>query len=289
MAAPVGPSTSACGPHKGCQKELVVARYKEDISWLERVDFAVTVYNTGPRMDCTIRHVHVIDMPNVKRESGAYLQHIVTRYDSLADVTFFCQGHPFDHSHDFVERLAHAYDEPTCLSYQYLPDIPDQWIKDLDLVTEKFGHVIRMGDALVQAHAQIPDWFDPAGWDYVFDCPMPRPLYFGYSAQYAVPKRFLRLRPVTFWRWLYDECDSGANGLSRTCPKCVNPWMLEGVFACLWRGDLYPHKEPRPEPPPTRPEPDQAELRRRKIELLEMQRKQRLKAGGCGGCGGRRR
>jgi hypothetical protein len=37
------------------------------------------------------------------REAEQWLNHIIWRYDTLADVTVFLQGHPHDHCHDFKE------------------------------------------------------------------------------------------------------------------------------------------------------------------------------------------
>jgi hypothetical protein len=37
------------------------------------------------------------------REAEQWLNHIIWRYDTLADVTVFLQGHPHDHCHDFIE------------------------------------------------------------------------------------------------------------------------------------------------------------------------------------------
>lgn len=45
------------------------------------------------------------------REAEQWLNHIIWRYDTLADVTVFLQGHPHDHCHDFknvVEDLGYV-------------------------------------------------------------------------------------------------------------------------------------------------------------------------------------
>ena len=73
--------------------ELVVARYDEDLGWLRRVPnaFRVTVYDKSGSAD------QGIALPNIGNETHTYFQHLETRYDDLADITVFCQGHPFDH------------------------------------------------------------------------------------------------------------------------------------------------------------------------------------------------
>lgn len=69
--------------------ELVVARYKEDITWLkEFTGHKHTVYNKfeGDNL-----------LPNIGFEAQTYLHHIVTRYEDLSEFTVFTQGNPFGH------------------------------------------------------------------------------------------------------------------------------------------------------------------------------------------------
>lgn len=81
--------------------ELVVARHCEDLGWLRRVpkEFTVTVYNKGETLAETQA------LPNIGREAHTYLHHLATRHATLADVTVFAQGHPFDHAPDLHHRL----------------------------------------------------------------------------------------------------------------------------------------------------------------------------------------
>ena len=75
-------------------KHLVIARYNENIDWVKNINCVdkIYLYNKGDNID--IEH---IKLPNINREAHTYIHHIVTNYDQLADITFFCQGHPFDH------------------------------------------------------------------------------------------------------------------------------------------------------------------------------------------------
>lgn len=80
--------------------ELVVSRYAEDLTWLARPPFdafrAVTVYDKNDRGDTSAGnpppYARVRRLPNVGREGHTILHHILTRYDSLADVTVFLVG-----------------------------------------------------------------------------------------------------------------------------------------------------------------------------------------------------
>lgn len=82
--------------------EVVVAQYREDISWTQALPYKVTVYtkNTGL-------------LPNIGREAHTYLYHIITRWNDLADYTAFVQGNPFDHSPGLIDRLAAFIGNPS--------------------------------------------------------------------------------------------------------------------------------------------------------------------------------
>lgn len=106
--------------------ELVVARYKEDLSWLKEVpsDIKIIVYNKGD----PIHNIKHIQRPNVGREGETYAHHIISRYDSLPEVTIFTQGNPFDHSPKFLDFLR-FFDR----SKQ--PSIPFQFVSSYKLTT----------------------------------------------------------------------------------------------------------------------------------------------------------
>ena len=83
--------------------EVVVARYREHIEWIRNVPRAlrVSVYDKGADLDPeAFPRAEIVQLPNVGFEAHTYLHHIVTRYATLAPLTVFCQGHPFDHVHD---------------------------------------------------------------------------------------------------------------------------------------------------------------------------------------------
>jgi hypothetical protein len=80
-------------------KSLVVARYKEDVSWLSKVspEWTVKVYDKGAG-----------DLPNFPgREAHTYLHHIVMNLyqQGIGDETAFVQGNPFDHCPSLLSDL----------------------------------------------------------------------------------------------------------------------------------------------------------------------------------------
>ncbi len=82
---------------------LVVARYNEDLSWIneaqaQNAELNVYIYNKHPS---PIEHVvgpyHYEYRPNVGNEAETYLYHIIRTYGWSDDVLLFVQGRPYDH------------------------------------------------------------------------------------------------------------------------------------------------------------------------------------------------
>lgn len=144
--------------------DLVVARYKEDVSWLSEVphNFNIIVYNKddtptrkprynvyakpmtstySARSSLTINHpnVRVIALPNIGRESDTYLYHIIKNYENLASKTIFTQGDPFVHSPDFLELLKKTdkFLSIQPLTDRYMGCTPPQKV----LEEKKSGHI----------------------------------------------------------------------------------------------------------------------------------------------------
>lgn len=93
--------------------DIVVAKYKESIDWL---DFFITngskiyLYDKSDQeiSDQNISDQNILEyinkgniiyekLPNVGRESHTYLYHILKHRDSLNEYTIFTQANPFDH------------------------------------------------------------------------------------------------------------------------------------------------------------------------------------------------
>lgn len=95
------------------QKEIVVAKYNEDLNWLNSLNGGkVTIYNKG-KDDSS----DSVKLPNIGREPQTYFHHIVNNYDNLSEWTFFTQGNPFDHVRNFVEIVNNwSVDKPNTIN-----------------------------------------------------------------------------------------------------------------------------------------------------------------------------
>ena len=76
------------------KKGLVVARYNENLDWINFInkDINVYIYNKGEE----VNNPNLASLPNIGREAHTYLTHIVNNYNNLDDILIFSQGNP-DH------------------------------------------------------------------------------------------------------------------------------------------------------------------------------------------------
>lgn len=74
--------------------KCVVAKYKEDVSWIKNYDLDYYIYNKDNE-----DHNFELNSPNIGRESETYIRFILDNYDILneRDKILFLQGNPFDH------------------------------------------------------------------------------------------------------------------------------------------------------------------------------------------------
>ena len=73
-------------------KCLIIARFKEDLSWLENhKDFKIKVYNKGNKL-IDNEYMKIENLKNVGRESHTWLYHIVNNYKNLNEISIFLQG-----------------------------------------------------------------------------------------------------------------------------------------------------------------------------------------------------
>ena len=89
---------------------LVIARYREDLSWLDRVpgEYDIVVYNKSNK-PCegfnSCKRIKLKQLHNHGKEADTYCQYILEHYDKLPRKIVFTQGDPFPHSPDFLKLL----------------------------------------------------------------------------------------------------------------------------------------------------------------------------------------
>lgn len=80
---------------------VVIARFKEDISWVKNLTHECIVFNKNEDDNSTFQH----NLPNKGREGHTFTNYIVNHYDDLPDYVIFLQGNPFDHCESVLEKI----------------------------------------------------------------------------------------------------------------------------------------------------------------------------------------
>ena len=166
--------------------ELVVARYLEDLSWLNNIppQIAARVTDKSPSGN----------LPNVGREAHTYLHHIVENYDALPDLTIFAQGKPFDHAFDFHKTLRAL----TAATADESGDVAAfRWL----------GHIIDTDDE--NGARLFATWSKNNGDERLdmngfhralFGTDGPQTYTFVLGAQFIASRELIRSRSLDFWR-----------------------------------------------------------------------------------------
>lgn len=146
-------------------KTLVVARYREDVSWITRVpkDWTVRVYDKGAGA-----------LPNRGREDYAYLFHIITNYDEIDGDVAFVQGNPFDHCPKVLEYLT----DDRIRTYGYCEDCDQSGMP-------------RIAGLCLDGHSAE------------LELPIPARYKFIAGAQFRVSPEQIHAHPLSFYRELF--------------------------------------------------------------------------------------
>jgi len=191
---------------------VVVAKYNEDVSWVEGLKHKVTIYD---KSRSPIKGS--VPLKNVGREGQTYLRHIIENYDSLDDVTVFLQGNPFDH----MQRL---------VGWRLIT-LPSEKQK----VVEKINNEVTPHSgfsSVYQVIYNVPNftnnqnptlfWKSYTGETYNDFTVAP-------GAQYVVPKQYILNRPIEFWKRLHDDM---------TVSETLNAWCMEMMWYVAFVGRM---------------------------------------------------
>jgi hypothetical protein len=192
--------------------DIVVAKYKEDISWTTLLKDNVIVYDKSENpLEASIR------LPNVGREAHTYLYHIVKNYNNLADITIFLQGKPYDHTY--------KYRNPT-------NEVCAEYINKLEFPVEYQGFL------------QTPqDWDTPyqdleimsviVNGRNIFKDKIGLSQKFSRGAQYIVPKENILAKPFEFYEKLLSISDTNVQFINDASGKLC-PWCFERIWPLIF-------------------------------------------------------
>ena len=185
---------------------IIIAKYKEDISWVNMLHHSYMVYDKSK------------NIPNVGRESETYLRYIIENYDNLPDYVVFLQGNPFDHlkigNIEFLNNeidSIHDCKSMICLNY-----------------IANAGH---------NAITRTKESFQA-----LFDTPLPKLFSFSPGAQFIVPKDCILHRPKSFYETIRNVMSDIDNKTISYANCLVCPWTIEQMWSYIFNKNI-PHKE----------------------------------------------
>jgi len=194
--------------------ELVVAKYGENLDWLDYLGKQSVIYNKGEEIVSQWKYKKVINLPNVGRESHTYLYHIINNYDNLADITMFCQGN-IDNSIPFIMGLNRSlsplsyidslYNEAKIMGYslnQYAGNLYlDENGQFKNFKITSFGNQI-----LKDSSHTLGTWYEKV---FAESCPERIPWYM--KATFCISRQKIISRPKAFYQDLITYLDNHSN------------------------------------------------------------------------------
>lgn len=201
---------------------LIVARYREDVSWLASVPagYDVFVYAKDPASSEGSYEL----LPNLGREAHTYLHFIITHYDSLPALSVFCQGDPFPHSRDFLGALSTLPD-----------DAPFRELADERILFDRYGSPQLSNFFRSRAGMYLHHFYQALFGE---ECPLllcARP-----AALFAVTRDYIRARPPAFYRRameLITAFESPDTGASRAGEDIIEGHFFERLWHKIFAED----------------------------------------------------
>ena len=162
-------------------KLIVIARYNENIEWVNSLNCDYLVYNKGGHVD-----KDYIPLPNDGREAETFLRYIRDNYQNLPDIVGFVQGNPFDHCPDAIELIN---------NFDTLEDVK---ILAKDIITIDT-------DYYYDAYPFLKDFFIKQFLHIVAD--NNNSWGFGAGANYILDSKYIKSKPHKWWEDLYNLYD----------------------------------------------------------------------------------
>jgi len=181
--------------------KIIVARYNENIEWLEKDFDNCIVYNKGEKLNIQ----NEIALENVGRESETYLNYIISNYDSLPDVVVFTQARIDDHYENAdinylinLKKCAFANNKSQSFMTHYQNQIHnDPWNAEWNLT---YGKYFLENNYKNNVPLTFKEWFKKhIHHDY------PNPIHIYRSGIFAVKKELILNKPKDFYERLILE------------------------------------------------------------------------------------
>ena len=170
---------------------VVIARFNENIDWVERLNWDYLIYNKGEYIDKEYKSI-----PNIGREGETYLRYIIEFYDKFPDYISFVQGDPFPHCPNLINQINNAVLDNQIINLS-------NWI-----VTDN-------PDSTLMSHN-----VECLGLDYkehLFTFPT--------GAQFIIPKSYITNKSLHWWKkcyYMYTSDNNNPWAFERLWPLIFN-------------------------------------------------------------------
>lgn len=219
---------------------FVVARYNEDISWIDEInngDFLI--YNKGEDFDTKYSYTRV---PNVGREAETFLKAIVLNYDTLSiyDNVVFLQGNPIEHCFDLIDYINSKPDEFKDIWYPLSHNCPrfhyhrNQMFFYFPTIYSKILNAPTLSNNIKFDEDIIEDKYYKDLIELLFLCEINHSIVdynWATGAQYSVPTSMILNKPHSWWCKvyflfeLYEKYKDGENKF---------PYVIERGWPAIW-------------------------------------------------------
>ena len=186
--------------------KIIVARYNENIEWLNSEMSNCIVYNKGNKLKIK----NEISLENVVRESETYLHYIITNYNNLPDVVVFTQARISDHKdRDDVNYLINIKNQALKYSksrnFTIHNDIGNNIHFDKEWNLRKEGYFLK-DNYKNNKPITFLNWFKTN-----ININYPNPIYFYCNAIFAVRKENILNKPIEYYKRLILEVNHHIN------------------------------------------------------------------------------
>jgi hypothetical protein len=181
-------------------KMVVIARYKEDVTWCYRLSCNKIIYNKF--------YDDENYLPNIGREAHTYLTYIVDNYDNLCDLTVFTQGDPRVHCSDFVDSV-NGLDE--LVGFRGLSS------GNYQTYCDGLPHHYHPTSLKIKEFCDMFDFKPPVTW------------WFNGNAIFAVNRRLILRHGLDFYKSILDYINKDVD----------LPWVLERLWYPIFKGYFY--------------------------------------------------
>lgn len=179
------------------ETHVVISRFNESVEWVKEVKYPYTIYNKG-KDDISLPN---IILPNIGRESGSYIYHIIKNYSNLPDYLILLQANPFEHCKKLYDRI-NSFDlnKITLLTDSELPN-------DLYVVPQDHRDGVKLIVDKMNLYEYLKN-YESSQYNYSF------------GSQWIVPKKYILNKTLKFWEDLYEIHQE----------IFVSAWVLERMF-----------------------------------------------------------